>query len=224
MNWLKANKKGIILLAAAIAAMVALTLIIQGQREDRGFIVGECVKGESRTEAVQWHRSSAPIPIRIMEDSASWSVPLEDAFFFWKRAANFEIVRSGSPLKPLEEATDPVIIVEVISNGSFDEEHPGKTKLLWDRTCRIRRAHITVDGLVLDEKRQKVIMRHELGHALGLDHDTYEDSVMYPGGKPMRWGMDEVTIRDRELLKQTYGPARVRTATTALTSSTSTSS
>lgn len=217
MRWIKNNWKGLAILAGGLAAMAILVAVILSQREDRGFLVRQCVKTDPTRASLRWHGSSVPIPIRITEDSASWSAPLEDAFWWWKRHAGV-VFRADRPLKPLEEAHDPVIIVEVISNGSFEPEHPGKTKLFWDETCRIRRAHVTVDGLVTDEKLRKVIMRHELGHALGLDHDTFEDSVMYPGGKPLRWGMDELTLLDRALLSRTYGVSATSTIGTSTSS------
>lgn len=58
------------------------------------------------------------------------------------------------------------------------------------------------------DDRTTLVIEHELGHCAGLDHDTWEGSIMFPEVHDTPDGVFPPWIDDwdRSLLRQTYGP------------------
>lgn len=204
-EWIKRNWKGLAIMGGGIVAIVVLTLVILARREDRGFMVRECTKGEGIHALTRWAKEDLPLPVVLEETAVEWKGHMLAGIEFWNQAAGVPLFRYQGVRTSLEstmaELRDPVVVVDRINA----EDH-GATRVRWIGACRIRRAEVKVPGLVTSEETRAIVMNHELGHALGLDHDDYDASVMYFGGRAMRWGMREVTEADRSLLREEYGP------------------
>ena len=75
--------------------------------------------------------------------------------------------------------------------------------MFWDEACNIQCVEIFIPKLADRDLWDKIAL-HEIGHALGLAHDDFEESIMYIGGRSLRDGMDKITEFDIELLKNEY--------------------
>jgi hypothetical protein len=220
MQWLRRNRKPLALLGAGAVAMVVLVTIILVKREDRGFMIRECVKGQSSKGFTKWGYSDLPVPVVLDALAAEWLSVTATAAKKWNDAAGKALLgepRSGDahdrskcsePGKP----GDPVILITRLNSdgaaSAADEklgvvEAPGHAHLYYDSACRIRCVEIGLPGLA-DKSKWEKITTHELGHALGLDHDDFEDSIMYFGGRAMGWGLDTITEEDKKLLSSAY--------------------
>jgi len=101
--------------------------------------------------------------------------------------------------KSTSDRCDIDITIGVPTEAGFTE--PGGNARIANRHVRIETAN--VHGEVLG-----LVLQHELGHALGLAHDSYEESIMRkvqtetaPRTFPA-WISDS----DRDLLQDTFGP------------------
>lgn len=67
------------------------------------------------------------------------------------------------------------------------------------RTCAVSVANATGELRYL-------VLQHELGHCLGLDHDDYETSIMRPAQRVTSAGQapPRISDSDRELLRRSY--------------------
>lgn len=89
----------------------------------------------------------------------------------------------------------------VYVSSPWDPAHGGTTQLYSDKeTGKIYGAIIYVDPMVPKELRQRVWL-HEFLHALGLDHDRLQSSIMYPtaAGRPKT-----LSDRDAKRLQEVY--------------------
>lgn len=108
----------------------------------------------------------------------------------------------GVPLLHVESiATGRCLIlvnVGVPEDSSWDDA-PGGRAWRCGNGCCIETSNTGTDE-VLD-----LALQHELGHCLGLGHDNYESSIMYPAVHPVSSGFPpRLSDSDRTLLDQTY--------------------
>lgn len=210
MNWIKNNWKGLLILGAAIAATAALTIVILLNRVDSGFMTKDNDGKPLPCGAVHWHRASLPIPVMLEHTSEHLRKETAEAMVWWNDKAGIELFKAGGVLTFPKEQPDGTILVEDVSDGSLEDDegniHGLTTWRAKDDTgyCRAVSMHVRVPGkgIVEWENTRAKIMRHELGHSLGLDHDDWERSVMYRGTK---FELDTLTEDDHKLLKETYG-------------------
>ena len=161
----------------------------------------------------QWERSDFPLQVcavayadRLVCDPASMVCDDAgnnlscDAYATVTDAINTTNSRLG--FKALEIASTSCDITDTVGvpvEHGFTE--PGGNALISAHSCQIQTAN--VHGEVRD-----LVMEHELGHCIGLDHDFYQQSIMRraqietPMGELPPWISDS----DRALLRQDFGP------------------
>ena len=129
-----------------------------------------------------------------------------DVFLEWETA--------GIPLR-FVFATDSVgadIVVRWIDQFPVNELRIGKTRRLADQNAWVRHAEVVValhdrDGDTFPPGEISEILRHEIGHALGLGHSRNTGTIMYPESTHL-----DITDLDRETLHLLYAlpPGRVK--------------
>lgn len=208
MAWLKANWKGVCLFILSVAALITMTTVILLRRTDSGFIT----KDDGAPTAcgdVRWVKALVPVPVLLDHNSKEGIKETAAAITWWNAKAGFTLFEPAGTLAFPSEQPKGTIVVEVVSDGSLENEEGhvhGLTSLNWIEGrdhCSILRAHVKIpgDAIVPWVSVREKIARHELGHALGLDHDGWERSVMYQSA---RFELDTLTEKDRTLLNDTY--------------------
>jgi hypothetical protein len=110
------------------------------------------------------------------------------------------------------DSTGADIVVRWIDQFPTDELRIGKTRRLADQNSWVTHAEVIValhdrDGDSFPPGEVSEILRHEIGHALGLGHSRDRGTIMYPENTQL-----ELTPVDRETLHLLYllPPGRVR--------------
>lgn len=176
-------------LCLAIGVIIGASAAILASRKDAGFLPCE-LGGE-----MVWPANAVPLEVYLDAADLDWEEPLLEAIDRFNDVAPLFVY--GGTYDPIRPPIAPAVLV---SAEMFEEAH-GRTHLT-DAACTVVRADVVLPGLV-DEMQERIVA-HELGHALGLDHDDNEGSVMFDRVDP-RFRDFEISDADRALLRKTYG-------------------
>ncbi len=111
---------------------------------------------------------------------------LENNYFGWNNAIQDHIEKTNQKIPNLEliEDTNSERYILINFTDRLNAIHDGHTKL-YLKNDLINHAVINIYNLKqLDEKQLESLLRHEIGHALGLGHTTNPWDLMYPSIKP----------------------------------------
>lgn len=194
--------------------LIAISLLLLsacGDDPDRGFLVRE-------GHQLRWERALVPLPVYLHPDTPpALAGQVERAVARWNAAAGATLF--FHPVVPIPEIV-PLFLDDQRRRGFtgmvlIEQGHApdGFAFLQWDsRTGAMRNALIQAPAVGLPPDVAQRAVDHEFGHALGLDHDPMEHSVMF-GSLGFEWeGLPEsflerggdITARDRALIRATY--------------------
>lgn len=126
---------------------------------DRGFLSDYC-------GILRWGRPGLIVQLEPDVDT-DMKQTIDNAIEYWN-------ARSVVYFVDMDEV--PPDFADILISRTNSSSH-GETSLHWDSDCIVSRAEISLPGLATPSILDK-ITRHEFGHALGLDHDDLESSIM----------------------------------------------
>jgi hypothetical protein len=183
-----------------VPAAIAFLLTAQceaydGNDYDRGVIVEE-------NFPKVWNASDIPLVVVLDSDLVALEPLVQEAIAWWSGQVGFNPFLYAGML-PVKTGID---IRGAIPIYELNDAHPndGDTVLL----PKVGMVEVGAIGVKADlaktpDKALRVL-KHELGHLLGLAHDKDPKSIMSASGDVG----DQVTINDRKLLKELYGSGR----------------
>lgn len=168
--------------------------LTEGLPVDNGLIAADKCGG------AHWDPKRLPLKVFLDPSTSEWSGIMYEGLRWWGGSL-FQVW----DYKPLEEAiargdadisalipdmlitTDPYMFGQALTQLDIDL-----------KTCEIKSAMIVMPELPMAPGFHMFI--HELGHALGLDHDNDKESIMYPTVQGAH-----LPPQDRERLREKYG-------------------
>ncbi|CAJ0608091.1 unnamed protein product [Cylicocyclus nassatus] len=153
-------------------------------------------------KVITWHISSFPTSLK----EAQTREACDEAFEKWRQVAGIDFTETNDPKKAdivISFEDLPVSLMNVAAVGS----RPGNSQIILDKS-RIwgYRNHVP-RGISLFHT-----LLHEIGHTLGLHHNFFRGSIMFPMLKPalVPYGtLDGVPNVDKLTLRKLYGLADV---------------
>jgi hypothetical protein len=193
----QAAKRAIVMLGIGLVVIVCAAALIYLLRADAGFYQpASCGHAPLR-----WNKADIPVAVWLSEEDRDLEGDVKEAIKFWTPYFTW-----GGVVPPdWSTGNAGAKVVHVRSMQLQDIRPHGSTN--WrhteDEKCEIGRADIRIPMPLLHGKVRTCVVRHEFGHALGLGHDSSEDSVMHE----FRDGKFGCVIMpdDAELLRGTYG-------------------
>lgn len=209
----------IALAATTYVACVTSDLARTAERYDPGLLMVSTSTETSTGLPVFAHWDRDDLPLLLVVDPAAehWAPDIYAAAKWWNKKLGFTaFLYLGVKRPSLDMLTDGSIII--VTNFPWpDPSDPefgrlagrSETGLLSHReTGRTLRSIVfmTQNKEVFDDRFIAVRMvRHELGHVLGLAHDPFEDSLMFPITNETPY---DVTDSDLEILRDLYCPPK----------------
>lgn len=182
--------------SVAVIAIILSAGLILNSRTDNGFLERQCHTSTGHPspymmEPIHWRAPDYPVPVYV---EPQWLPHFVEQTKWWNDKLGEEAFGHPRALEFYELPADPYIVVTGANVGSH-----AKARLRWIDHCVLRRVEIAMPALA--DVKNDIIARHELGHALGLDHDETEGWVMHPH---YAFAGAHISERDLELLRSTF--------------------
>lgn len=136
---------------------------------------------------VRWHPQDFPLTLLVDADFGETNLEaLQQAVFSWNSSLDSEVFvlaeRRVSWTSSEIYAPDSGTII--VLRGDIPDDSPmrikqGQANLTWnERTGHLANVYVFLD-IAVPDRDAMLVLKHELGHALGLRHDDWRGSVMY---------------------------------------------
>jgi len=204
-----------LVVSVVTVALVATVIIIAVCNHNEAAPMGACwigdrieryeVDGAQNCPTIDWERSQFPLKTRSVVGSSSDPVDPIQAF---QDASDFINQNLGFNAFVLADDADVLITIGVPYDRNTWSEPGGKT---WHyRTTEGRlRANIQTANTG-DTSMLNMVLIHEMLHVLGLAHDDWIGSIMYPvqqdGDRGVSFGRLWISDFDRAFLRSRYAP------------------
>lgn len=197
----KGLKISLILLAVAAYAVVAIILPNLRHRADGDHGFDRLQSGACAGE-LRWSVNSLPVTLVIDPTmDAGWQAVVLSSALAMNQRLGVEAFRTrAGRVEDYETSRLREIWIETTNTSTH-----GHTAIeVGQVSCRFKQGRIELPGLVRGDEYRQAATRHELGHALGLAHDTVpEDSVMY--AKIKQWSRSsQLTEADVARLREAW--------------------
>jgi hypothetical protein len=189
MKFLKSKTFMIILVAIVLAAAVGFSLYGIFNHSEAGFMA----------KTPEWRKSDFPLSLCVTAHNGAVTNFDSEAVDHVVRLINSRLDFTVFQRVTEREACEVSLTMGVPTEAGWQD--PGGAAVIGLHSCHVVTANVSgeLTGLVV---------YHELGHCLGLDHDDSELSIMRrvqretPNGVMPPWFSDF----DRKLLRDTYAP------------------
>lgn len=148
---------------------------------DRGFMPFDC---QGLSSQLKWRPTDYPIHVYTYQIPLDAITEIKLQALRWNEEVGSGLFMVWGDLQAYSERHDGRIRLPAVLIYVAPQADQGRTELWWDEDCTLKRAVISLPGIPMDEETLRRVILHELGHALGLDHDESPDSVMYPYAHP----------------------------------------
>lgn len=203
--------KGLLIGFALFALLTAVLVVVGVLTHTEAGLLEVCWKnnvahydGCEQTEELRWSKSQFPLRVGVRayshmdSDQAQGERAVRSAVELWNGRLGFPAMRFVGT-----EVSDVLVVWGMPSEGAPAE----------GGACTHRRVGgaVQADVSIVDVGLERLSYRitvHELGHALGLAHDDFEASPMYPVTRDDTWDERMAFVRptdhDVELLRGLY--------------------
>ena len=151
-----------------------------------------------RPTPVAWDRSAFPVTITLDESSGAsgQGAVLDETLALWSDESDALVSFTATRASGAVAGQDGRNLVALADDLMADSGFMAYTTTWFDDDGVIRESDIQIDRTAVQKGTVGALLRHEIGHLLGFDHNANLGSVMYPfvSGDSVLGGSDRIGL------------------------------